>query len=125
VAGFAGSAWSKHLSWVRRRRSIADGVVARIAGATPWKRLQALSGAFNASGSDLGDPSPVSAALGEGAGKAKSVHDVESGDSVPRTRPINAQGLPGMYCGHGRDVLEGTLTSVDLLWLAAGPSGSS
>jgi hypothetical protein len=44
---------------------------------------------------------------------------------VLRQRPINARGLPGMYCGHGRGVLKGTLTSVDRMTLAAGPSGSS
>jgi hypothetical protein len=47
VAGFAGSAWSKHLSWVRRRRSIAVGVVAVVRDARetitgPLRRIQCV-----------------------------------------------------------------------------------
>jgi hypothetical protein len=45
---------------------LAVGVVARIAGATPWKRFQALSGAFNASGSDLADPLQLVPRSGKG-----------------------------------------------------------
>jgi len=59
----------------------------RVSNATPGKRLQALSGAFNASGSDLADPCQA---------KQRAFTTLLSWeDSVPRLRPINARGLPG------------------------------
>lgn len=73
----------------------------RLFTATPGKRLQALSGAFNVSGSEH---------QGFGAAYASN----QRAGAAGRLR-----------CGHGRGVLEGILTSVDLLWLAARPSGSS
>lgn len=99
------------------------GVVAEAAGDALETTAGPYAGAFNASGSGI-DSRPVSAALGEGAG-SRATPNLLAHELGSRQGPANPRcgSCPGrsLRCGQGRDVLERTLTFVDLEVQAAGP----
>ena len=90
MAGFAGAAWSKHLSRVRRRSAVRSASSRARLRATPWKRLLAPSGVFNASGSQSQDCVRLVPRSGKGQASRKSNSEVEerfgAGARVPSTR---------------------------------------
>jgi len=121
-AVLAGSACSKHLSWVRRRRRSGRRRRAREGARRPGNDFRPHP-AYQYVGFGSRGTHPVDCRARVGGRQAKKRW--RNRGTVRHRQPVQSMRKGCQACGggQGRDVLEGTLTSVDLRVAGRGPCG--
>jgi hypothetical protein len=120
AAGFAGSAWSKHLSWVRGRRLTAAGVVARCARRPGNDFWPFLAHSMRRDGNLVDSLQSLQLVPRSGKGQARRIAFSTSSCGVRCRGCVQStrEGCRATALWPGSQRARSTLTSVD--WMIAG-----